>query len=100
MIFILPGWFDASVSLTEDMQNQLREASEKVTDQLETLQWCDISTSFPSADDISDYVASDEESDVEDDKKVDDICYLQTPTQSDNSISSNEVDFDDMFLTF
>ena len=76
------------------MQNQLRETTDKVTE-LETLQWCDISTHFPIADDISDYVASDEESDAEDGKGVEDVWYL-TPTQSDegDSSSSNEVDFD------
>lgn len=79
------------------MQNQLREASDKVTE-LETLQWCDISTPFPIADDISDYVASDEESDA-DDKEVEDFCCL-TPTQSDEECDSgslsSEVDFDDL----
>lgn len=92
----LSGWFDISVTLTEDMQNQTRETSDKVTE-LETLQWCDISTPFPAADNISDYIASDEESDT-DDKEVEDICCL-TPIQSDeecqSSSPSSEVDFDD-----
>ena len=75
----------------------MREASDKVTE-LETLQWCDISTPFPAPDNISDYVASDEESDA-DDKEVEDICCL-TPTQSDEECQSSspnsEVDFDDL----
>lgn len=79
------------------MQNQLREASDKVTG-LQTLQWCDISTPVPIPDNISDYVASDEDSEAGD-KKAEDICCL-TPIQSDDechsSSSGSEVDFDDL----
>ncbi|XP_068725318.1 uncharacterized protein [Montipora capricornis] len=93
----LNGWFDVSASLTEDMQNQLRESSDKVTG-LETLQWCDISTPVPIPDNISDYVASDEDSEAGDEKS-DDIWCL-TPVQSDevclSSSSGSEVDIDDL----
>lgn len=96
MCFLCPGWFDASVSLTEDMQNQLRESSDRSTE-LETVQWCDISTPVPAADNISEYIASDEDSDVDDQEVVD--FYCMTPTQSDEeceSGSSSEVDSDDL----
>ena len=95
--FLCPGWFDASVSLTEDMQNQLRESSDRSTE-LETVQWCDVSTPVPAADNISEYIASDEDSDV-DDRDVTDF-YCMTPTQSDeeceSSSTSSEVDSDDL----
>lgn len=96
-LFYVSGWFDASVSLTEDMQNQLREASDKSTE-LETVQWCDISTPVPAADNISEYIASDEDSDADDKEVVDFYCL--TPTQSDeesdSSSTSSEVDSDDL----
>lgn len=79
------------------MQNQLREASDRSTE-LETVQWCDISTPVPAADNISEYVASDEESDVDDREVLD--FYCMTPTQSDEECesgsSSSEVDSDDL----
>lgn len=78
------------------MQNQLREASDRSTE-LETVQWCDISTPVPAADNISEYIASDEDSDVDDKEVVD--FYCMTPTQSDEeceSGSSSEVDSDDL----
>lgn len=93
----LNGWFDISASLTEDMQNQLREVSDKFTG-LQMLQWYDISTPVPIPDNISDYVASDEDSEAGD-KKAEDICCL-TPVQSDGECQSgssgSEVEFDDL----
>lgn len=79
------------------MQNQLREASDRSTE-LETVQWCDISTPVPAADNISEYVASDEDSDVDDREVLDFYCF--TPTQSDEVCDSgslsSEVDSDDL----
>lgn len=78
------------------MQNQLREASDRNTE-LETVQWCEVSTPVPAADNISEYVASDEDSD-EDGEEVEDF-YCVTPTHSDEdsdsiSSASSEVDSD------
>lgn len=79
------------------MQNQVREASDRSTE-LETVQWCDISTPVPAADNISEYIASDEDSDADDKEVVDFYCI--TPTQSDeecdSSSTSSEVDSDDL----
>lgn len=79
------------------MQNQLREASDRSTE-LETVQWCDLSTPVPAADNISEYIASDEDSDAGN-KEVEDF-YCMTPTQSDEECdsgsTSSELDSDDL----
>lgn len=96
----LNGWFDVTVSLTEDMQNQLREASDRNTE-LETVQWCEVSTPVPAPDNISEYVASDEESDDDQDAEEVEDFYCVTPTHSEEerssvSSASSEVDSDDL----
>jgi len=79
------------------MQNQLRETSDRSTG-LETVQWYDISTPVPIADNISEYIASDEDSDADDKEVVD--FYCMTPMQSDEECDSgsisSEVDSDDL----
>lgn len=79
------------------MQNQLREFFDKVIG-LEILQWCDIFIFVFIFDNISDYVVSDEDSEVGD-KKSDDIwCFISVQFDEVCLSSSlgSEVDIDDL----
>lgn len=78
------------------MQNQLREFFDKVIG-LEILQWCDIFIFVFIFDNISDYVVSDEDSEVGD-KKSDIWCFISVQFDEVCLSSSlgSEVDIDDL----
>ena len=90
------GWFAVSVTLTEDMQNQLRKNKGAET---QTSHHCDISTPLPIGDSFTQYVAADEGSEVDDTNTEDVTC--ETPTQLSeeecySSSESSDVECDDL----
>ena len=78
------GWFDASLTLTEDLQNQMRE---ECTEHPEEGHWCDTFV-YDTQSDFSAYGASDEDSEAGDD---DLWCITLTPDSEElESVSSEE----------